>query len=138
MKNETQKILIGGQALRRLGHDRHTDDVDYLVNRPGEDLFTHLPSGDLINAAAHNFLGRLWEHVVVVDGVADAGTLFELKAWSWIQYLQNMDFRSAHKAEYDMTFLIREFGITDAPILREIAHAGEMVEIDKFVASVRR
>ena len=137
MKKE-KKILIGGQALRRLGHDRHTDDVDYLVNRPGEELFIHTAEGDLINAAAHNFLSHVWESVTVNEGVADAQTLFELKAWSWIQYLQNMDFRAAAKAEYDMAFLVRDHGIVDAPILRTVAHAGEMAELDKFVAGVRR
>jgi len=27
-----KKILIGGQALKNLGSDRYTNDVDYLVN----------------------------------------------------------------------------------------------------------
>jgi hypothetical protein len=37
--------LIGGQALKNMGHDRHTNDFDYLVNDAS------LPTIDLSDVA---------------------------------------------------------------------------------------
>jgi len=122
------KLLIGGQALRRLGHDRHTDDTDYLVWDEGGDLFQHQPTGDLINAAANPFLRAVWAAATETEGVADPQTLAELKAWSLIQHCQNMNFRKADQAEYDLRFLGREYGITDLPILRQHELAGPVAE----------
>ena len=134
--NDTQ-IMIGGQALRTLGHDRHTDDVDYLVNLPGKPVFVHNPEGDLINAAAHNFLAAVWAAATPVCGVADVQTLAELKAWALINCYQNMDFRSAAKHEYDLKFLAREHGVSSVPILAQFAHAGELAEVAKIIQAGR-
>lgn len=135
----TGTALIGGQALRALGHDRHTDDVDFFVNVPGQALFTHEDEGDLVNAAAHNFLSDVWAAMTIDEnGVADPQTLGELKAWSFIQHCQNMNWKKVAATEYDMMFLAREFGVTEFPILAKFAHAGEMTEIARVVARAKK
>ena len=49
----TEKILIGGQALRKLGHDRHTDDYDYLIYDTSDSRdFITSDKVDYLNAAA--------------------------------------------------------------------------------------
>ena len=59
---DTNKILIGGQALRNLGHNRHTDDVDYLVFDKNLPLFSKLDENtDLINGAKNSFLNAIFE-----------------------------------------------------------------------------
>ena len=51
------KILIGGQALRNLGSDRHTNDVDYLVNDlSSSEAFICSEKEDLLNANGNKFL----------------------------------------------------------------------------------
>jgi len=138
-ENET-RIMIGGQAMRTLGHDRHTDDVDYLVNLPGQPVFLHEADGDLVNAAAHNFLAAVWADCTpTAEGVADVQTLAELKAWALIQCCQNFDFRSVAKHEYDLKCLAREHGVRETPILARFAHAGELAEIASIIrAAVTR
>ena len=129
----TKKAMIGGQALRALGHDRHTDDVDFFVNVPGQPLFSHFDDRDEVNAACHKFLSLVWDNMTVTDGVADPQTLGELKAWSFINHCQNMQWKKVAATEYDMIFLAREFGVTRFPILEKFAHAGEMSEIMRVV-----
>ena len=135
---KTEKILIGGAALRRHGSDRHTDDVDYLVWIKDAPVFIHKAEGDLVNAAAHNFLAEVWESCNPSEGVADPQSMLELKAWAFVNYCQNGDFRHADKAEYDIKFLVRHFDVTKTPILAKVAHAGELAEVAKIIAGVRR
>jgi len=133
-----EKILIGGAALRRLGSDRHTDDMDYLVWLENEPVFIHHAEGDEVNAAAHNFLAKIWKACRPSEGVADPQTLLELKAWAFVNYCQNFDFRHADKAEYDIKFLVRHFNVMETPILTKFAHAGELAEVAKIIASIRK
>ena len=131
-------ILIGGQALRRLGHDRHTDDIDYLVWAEDTPVFTHRADGDLINAAANNFLGEVFAAARPVDGVADAQTLLELKAWAWMNYLQNGCWKKADQAEYDIKFLVRDCGVSATAIINKYAHGGELAELEKLISACKK
>ena len=45
---KTTKILIGGQALKQLGSDRYTEDVDYLIN-------------DLLNKINGEYKNTVWD-----------------------------------------------------------------------------
>ena len=55
------KILIGGQALRNLGSDRHTNDVDYLINDlSSTEAFICSENEDLLNANGNKFFAEIF------------------------------------------------------------------------------
>jgi hypothetical protein len=60
MKTEN-KTLIGGQALRNLGSDRSTNDLDYLVNdTTSKDAFICSDSVDFLNANGNKFFAEIF------------------------------------------------------------------------------
>lgn len=139
MKNEAKKLLIGGQALRQLGSDRYTDDVDYLVNNcESKAAFITSDKVDYINANGHKFFADVWEMEAENNSeIASPQALLELKAFSLVQHCQNFNFAKADAAEYDMKFLCRKFNLKNVSIVSKYVSTGEMSEINKVINSVR-
>ena len=110
------KVLIGGQALRNLGHNRHTIDVDYLIFDKNLPLFSKEDGQeiDYINAGKNKFLSEIWEKEKN-NQQASIDSLFELKAWAWINHLQNGNNKKAVDCEFDFYFLLSKGA--NAPVL---------------------
>jgi hypothetical protein len=106
-----KKLLIGGQALRNLGHDRHTDDVDFLINdNSSKETFTFDKANnvDYINCANNKFFTEIWSmEKNNTSEIASIDALAELKAYSFVQHCLNGHFAKADAAEYDLKFLAR-------------------------------
>jgi len=133
MKNQ---ILIGGQALRNLGSDRHTDDVDFLVDdKSTKEAFITSPEVDFLNANGSKFFNEIY---LIEKGNEEATpqSLFELKAYALVQHCQNMTWAKADACEYDLKFLVRNFGCT-AKIVKKYISLGELSEIEKIINSVK-
>ena len=131
-----KKILIGGQALRNLGSDRHTNDVDYLVNYTSStEAFICSENEDLLNANGNKFFAEIF---AIENGNEQATpqSLFELKAYAFVQHCQNFNFSKADACEYDMKFLVRNFNCSPK-IVRKYITSGELSEIVKIVNSVK-
>ena len=122
------QILIGGQALRQLGHDRYTDDVDYLINEAGMPTFITGDDVDYINCSSNKFFAEIWANVKPVNGVADPQSLFDLKMYACVQHFQNFNMSKAAACEYDLKFLHREFGCTPKIVKKHIT-TGELNSI---------
>ena len=101
------KTLIGGQALRNLGHNRHTIDMDYLIFDENLPLFSKEDGNDVdyINASKNSFLKQIYD-LEKGKEQASADSLFELKAWAWINHLQNGNMKKAVDCEFDFYFLL--------------------------------
>ena len=96
---EAKQLLIGGQALRNLGHDRHTDDIDYLVYEEGKPMFTTSEKTDYINAASNDFFKAVWKMEADSTEQASPQALSELKAYAFVQHCQNFNFAKADACE---------------------------------------
>jgi hypothetical protein len=135
MKNQ---ILIGGQALRNLGSDRHTNDVDYLVNNTTtKDAFITSDEVDFLNANGNKFFAEIF-NIESKNIQATPQSLFELKAYAFVQHCQNFNFAKADSCEYDIKFLVRNFGISASKIAKKYMTSGEYSEIVKIINSVKR
>ena len=131
------KILVGGQALRSLGSDRHTNDVDYLVNDlSSTEAFICSKNEDLLNANGNKFFGEIFE-IENGNEQATPQSLFELKAYAFVQHCQNFNFAKADSCEYDIKFLVRTFGIENSKIAIKYMTSGEYSEIVKIIKSVK-
>lgn len=131
------KILVGGQALRNLGSDRHTNDVDYLVNDlSSTEAFICSKNEDLLNANGNKFFGEIFE-IENGNEQATPQSLFELKAYAFVQHCQNFNFKKADSCEYDIKFLVRTFGIENSKIAIKYMTSGEYSEIVKIIKSVK-
>lgn len=133
-----KKILVGGQALRNLGSDRYTNDFDYLVlDNNSNKIFIHDECNniDFLNANGSNFFKEIFE-IEKNNDQASAQSLFELKAYAFVQHCQNFNFKKADACEYDLKFLVRNFKCT-AKIVKKYISAGELSEIEKIVKSVK-
>jgi len=119
----TNKIMIGGQALRAHGHDRHTDDVDFATCGDGDNFIAHRDdSGETVDLAALGEFGRrVWAAAapVTIDGqlIADPQTLAELKGYALVEHCRQGNWSKVASDEYDLQFLGREFNIASLPIL---------------------
>jgi len=134
-----KQLLIGGQALRTLGSDRHTDDVDYLINDTNNpETFIHNEDGDFINANGHKFFNEVWEKESDSVGMASPQALLELCAFSFAQHCVNFNFAKADAKEYDIKFLVREFGVSEIKIANKYMSVGELAEVQKVINSVRK
>lgn len=134
---KTGKILIGGQALRNLGSDRHTEDVDYLINDAAtKEAFICSESVDFLNANGNKFFAEIYK-IEQGNEQATPNSLFELKAYAFVQHCQNFNFAKADSCEYDMKFLVRNFEI-NPKIVKKYISAGEFSEIEKIIKSVRK
>lgn len=130
--------LIGGQKLRELGNDRHTDDEDYLINDPtGNELFIREPGRDIINAAAHPFYSEVWALDADSNDVS-IQALIEMTVFTLVQHCENGQWDKANAKEYDLKFLIRlNGGSANYEIAKKHVSAGAIEEIDKIIASVK-
>lgn len=132
------KILIGGQALRNLGSDRYTDDVDYLINDTNSnEMFIHTSEADFLNANGNKFFAEVYENEKNNEQASAQG-LFELKVYSFVQHCQNFNWKKVDSAEYDIKFLVRNFGITESKIARKYISQSEFLEIQKIINSVKK
>ena len=135
-----KKLLIGGAALQALGSSRATQDVDYLVHDAASDeLFIKTGGGELVNAAAHPFFGAVW---LMESGnlgpIASPQALLELKAFALVQHCRHGFWQKADDCEYDIRFLVRQFGVSEVRLVVEHIDAGEMSEVKKIIKSVRK
>lgn len=131
---EAKQLLIGGQALRNLGHDRHTDDIDYLVYEEGKPMFTTSEKTDYINAASNDFFKAVWKMEADSTEKASPQALAELKAYAFVQHCQNFNFAKADACEYDLKFLNRKLGVTPL-LVQKFVSKGEYSEIIKCIKS---
>ena len=133
----SQKILIGGQALRNLGSDRYTDDVDYLVNdTTSTQMFIHTAEGDFLNANGNKFFADVYKLEAGKDQASAQG-LFELKVYAFVQHCQNFNFKKTDSCEYDIKFLVRSFGIKESKIAKNYISRSEYEEVKKIINSVK-
>ena len=132
------RILIGGAALRKLGNDRHTDDTDYLICDSSKETFIHDEKNnvDFVNANGNKFFAEIFK-IEEGNHIASAQSLFELKAYAFVQHCQNFNFKKADSCEYDMKFLVREFGIKGSKIATKYITSGEYSEVEKVINSVK-
>lgn len=129
----TNRILIGGQALRNLGSSRHTNDLDYLVWM--EDNFKpfHTSEGvDLINANSTNFFEAIW-NAEKGNEEASPASLFELKAFALIEHFRNGNHNKVNDCIFDLNFLKINFGIVDFPILKKYITKVEIETINELI-----
>jgi len=132
-----EQILIGGQALRNLGSDRHTEDLDYLVNDiTTTETFITSKEVDFLNANGNKFFAEIFK-IETGNEIASPQSLFELKVYAFVQHCQNFNFRKADSCEYDMKFLVRKFGIKGSKIARRYITSGEYSEVEKVINSVK-
>ena len=137
MKN--QRILIGGAALRKLGSDRYTNDTDYLVNDlTSKESFIHDSENniDSLNANGNEIFNEIFK-IEEGNQIASAQSLFELKAYAFVQHCQNFNFRKADSCEYDIKFLVREYGIRTSKVVKKYITSGEYAEVVKIINSVK-
>lgn len=137
MKNQ---ILIGGQALRELGSDRYTNDVDYLVNdTTSVKAFIHDAENniDYINANGNKLFAQIYA-IEAGKEIASPQSLLELKAYSFVQHCQNFNWAKVDSSEYDMKFLVRTFNLKGLKIANKFMTAGELSEVNKVINSVKK
>lgn len=130
------QVLIGGQALRNLGSDRYTNDVDYLINdKSTKEAFITSDEVDYLNANGNKLFAEIFE-IEKGNTQATAQSLFELKAYAFVQHCQNFNFKKADACEYDLKFLVRNFNCSPK-IVKKYITSGELSEIVKIINSVK-
>lgn len=133
---KASKILVGGQALRNLGSDRYTNDVDYLVNdTTSKKAFITSENEDLLNANGNKLFAEIYK-IEAGNEQASAQSLFELKAFAFVQHCQNFNFAKADACEYDLKFLVRNFNCSPKLVKKYITN-NELSEIINIVKSVK-
>ncbi|MPM62836.1 hypothetical protein SDC9_109714 [bioreactor metagenome] len=131
-----EKILIGGRALVALGSSRNTLDIYYLVDVPeSKEPFLHEGGVDYCNASGLNFFRDVYK-LERGNQMASPQSLLDLKAYAWVQHCLNGNFRKADEAEFDIKFLIREFGLTGLTTVKKYLSDGERAEVEKIINSV--
>ena len=134
---ENSKILVGGQALRNLGSDRHTEDVDFLIDdKSTTDAFITSDAVDCLNANGNKFFNEIY-NIEKGNEQATPQSLFELKVYAFVQHCQNFNFAKADSCEYDIKFLVRNFNITESRIARKYITTGKYSEVVKIIRSVK-
>ncbi len=130
-------ILIGGQALRNLGSDRHTEDIDFLINdKSTKKVFIADAGIDYINSANNKFFAEIYK-AEKGNKQASPQALLELKAYAFVQHCQNFNFAKADACEYDIKFLVRNFDVSPKTV-RKYVSSGEFSEIAKIINSVKK
>jgi hypothetical protein len=134
--NYENKILIGGQALRELGSERHTNDVDYLVfdeNNFKPFMFDEENNIDYMNGNGSNFAEEIYNQEKG-NTIASPQALFELKAFSLISHVRNFNANKINSTIYDMNFLIINFKIdTNCPVLSKYITKTELEEVKNML-----
>jgi hypothetical protein len=137
-----KQLLIGGQALVKLGSTRHTVDTDYLINVPSHSAaFIHDNERniDYCNANGSKFFLEVWKmESKNIGEIATPQALLELKAYAFVQHCLNGFFKKADEAEFDIKFLVREFKLKGVKIVNKYISAGELSEVEKIIKSVRQ
>lgn len=139
-----EKLLIGGQALVKLGSSRTTKDTDYLVNDLGsKSAFLHDTANnvDYCNANGLKFFKEVWEMEKKGGGIKEMASpqaLLELKAFSLTQNVRNGHFQKADDAEYDIKFLVRNFNLKALKIANKHIDAGSLNHIKSLIESVKK
>ena len=64
--------------------------------------------------------------------------LLELKAFALVQHCLNGHWSKADNDEYDIKFLVRNFNLTGVSIVKKYISAGELMEVEKVIKSVRK
>ena len=129
---KTEQILVGGQALRNLGHDRYTNDIDYLINNDKvKDAFITSEKVDYLNANGNKFFKEIF-NIEKGNVQATPQSLFDLKAYAFVQHCQNFNFAKADACEYDLKFLHRKYGCSPK-IVKKYITSGELSEITKIL-----
>ncbi len=127
--------------MAQLGSSRHTDDVDYLIYDPSsKEPFAHDEANniDYVNANGHPFFAAVWKAEVGNNtGRATPQSLFELKAFAYVQHCLNRRFQKADDAEFDLRFLVRNFGLRQVKLVPKHITAGQLSEIQKVIESTR-
>ena len=132
-----EQILIGGQALRNIGSDRYTNDLDYLVNDISTtDTFITSKEVDFLNANGNKFFAEIFK-IETGNEIASPQSLFELKVYAFVQHCQNFNFRKADSCEYDIKFLVRKFGIKSSLVAKKYITSGEYSEVVKIINAVK-
>jgi len=142
MKIVSKMLMIGGQALVKLGSNRTTSDTDYLINdTTTSKAFIHDVEADTdyCNANGNKFFAAVWKSEAKNIGpLASPQALLELKAYSLVQHCLNGNWKKADEAEYDMKFLVRTFNLTGVKILPKYVSSGELSEVNRVINSVRK
>lgn len=137
-----KQLLIGGQALRKLGSSRFTTDTDYLVfDKSNKSAFLHNKdlNVDYCNANGNKFFAAIWKQEEKNIGeIATPKSLLELKAYSFVQHCLNGFFKKADEAEFDIKFLVREFNLTAPVLVKKFVSEGEYSEILKIVNETKK
>lgn len=137
-----KQLLIGGQALVKLGSNRVTEDTDYLINDASSKVaFIHdkKTNVDYCNANGSKFFAAVWKMELKNEGeIASPQALLELKAYSFVQHRLNGFFRKADEAEFDIKFLVREFNLREVKIVKKFISESELKEVQKIIESVKK
>ncbi|NHZ84410.1 MAG: hypothetical protein GWP19_00835 [Planctomycetia bacterium] len=129
----TNQILIGGQALRQLGSNRTTEDIDFLINdKSDKRVFITSDKVDYLNAANNKFFAKIWAKEEG-NTAATPESLLELKAYAFVQHCQNFNWEKVASTEFDMKFLVLKFKLNAPKIVKGFVNAGEYSEIEKIV-----
>lgn len=134
-----KRILIGGQALRTLGSDRYTNDVDYLVCIEDRRTFIHDTEGeDLINANGVMPCAKFFKKVFNAEKgntIASPQSLLDLKAFSYIQHVKNGQGAKVSSDRYDIEFLVRNFGVNELKLVFDFLTPAERESVNKIISS---
>ena len=137
-----KKLMIGGQALVKLGSSRHTLDVDYLIKDLNSKYpFSHdkLTDTDYCNANGSQFFADVWQMEIKNNGeIASPQALLELKAFAYAQHCLNGFFKKADDAEFDIKFLVREFNLKALKIAKKYISKTELVAINNIIKAVKK
>jgi len=132
-----KQILIGGQALRQLGSNRTTEDVDFLIfDKSTNDAFITTDKVDYLNAASSAFAGKFFNEIYKREQnntVASPESLLELKAFAFVQHCQNFNWEKVASTEFDIKFLALKFGLSAPKIVKKYVSEAEYNEIVKIV-----
>lgn len=138
-----KKYLIGGQALVKLGSQRSTNDIDYLIYKSDDrSPFIHDKSNniDYVNANGHPFFQEVYnlqQQTCELAEIACPQVLLELKAFAFVQHCKNFHFKKADDCEYDIKFLVRKFKVNKIKIANKYISNGELFEVMKVISSVK-
>ena len=89
-----------------------------------------------MNANGNKFFAEIF-NIESGNKQATPQSLFELKVYAFVQHCQNFNFSKADSCEYDLKFLVRNFGIESSKIAKKYITPGEYSEIVKIINSVK-
>lgn len=137
-----KQLMIGGQALFKLGSTRHTEDTDYLIyDESVKTAFIHDRENnvDYCNAAANPLFKRVWQlEEANIGPLASPQALLELKLYAWVQHLVNGHGEKALHDEHDIKWLLLKYKeLTESKAAVWHVTVGQAREINKFLVEAR-